>query len=279
MEPPGHDLSAERAHGLGSGEDCVGGPMNIISLGAGVQSSTMVLMAAHGEITPMPDCAIFADTQAEPSEVYDWLSHLETRLPFKVYRVTQSNLAEHIFDHGFSQIPVFIRNASGSVGMGKRQCTKHWKIEPVQRELRRFSGMTRRHLTDDFYTLWQGISTDEASRMKDSRAHWIKHRFPLIEMNMSRDDCLAWLRDNGIDLVVKSACVFCPYQRRDQWKEKKIKGGAEWEMILDLERRLLERGEYLTPDCTPVADFADATKPDDGQLNMFENECEGLCGV
>jgi len=34
--------------------------MNIISLGAGVQSSTMALMAAHGEITPMPDCAIRA---------------------------------------------------------------------------------------------------------------------------------------------------------------------------------------------------------------------------
>jgi hypothetical protein len=26
-----------------------------ISLGAGVQSSTMALMAAHGEITPMPE--------------------------------------------------------------------------------------------------------------------------------------------------------------------------------------------------------------------------------
>lgn len=37
--------------------------MNIISLGAGVQSSTMALMEKHGEITPMPDCAIFADTQ------------------------------------------------------------------------------------------------------------------------------------------------------------------------------------------------------------------------
>jgi len=33
---------------------------HVISLGAGVQSSTMALMAAAGEITPMPDCAIFA---------------------------------------------------------------------------------------------------------------------------------------------------------------------------------------------------------------------------
>lgn len=38
----------------------------VLSLGAGVQSSTMALMAAKGEITPMPDCAIFADTQSEP---------------------------------------------------------------------------------------------------------------------------------------------------------------------------------------------------------------------
>lgn len=39
-------------------------PIHVISLGAGVQSSTMALMAANGEITPMPKCAIFADTQA-----------------------------------------------------------------------------------------------------------------------------------------------------------------------------------------------------------------------
>jgi len=43
--------------------------MNILSLGAGVQSSTMALMAAHGEITPTPDAAIFADVGDEPDSV------------------------------------------------------------------------------------------------------------------------------------------------------------------------------------------------------------------
>ena len=56
--------------------------INVLSLGAGVQSSTMALMAAKGEITPMPDCAIFADTQAEPQSVYDYLDWLEKQLPF-----------------------------------------------------------------------------------------------------------------------------------------------------------------------------------------------------
>src|SRR3954470_12162613 len=66
-----------------------GDVLNIISLGAGVQSTTMALMAAHGEIGPMPDCAIFADTGSEPKGVYDhldWLSGANV-LPFPIHRV------------------------------------------------------------------------------------------------------------------------------------------------------------------------------------------------
>lgn len=35
---------------------------HFLSLGAGVQSTTMALMAPHGEIGPLPEVAIFADT-------------------------------------------------------------------------------------------------------------------------------------------------------------------------------------------------------------------------
>ncbi len=55
-------------------------PIHIISLGAGVQSSTMALMAACGEITPMPTAAIFADTGDEPKAVYEWLGWLASKL-------------------------------------------------------------------------------------------------------------------------------------------------------------------------------------------------------
>ena len=43
------------------------------SLGAGVQSSTGLLMSDCGEIEPV-DVAVFADTCSEPSAVYLWLS-------------------------------------------------------------------------------------------------------------------------------------------------------------------------------------------------------------
>lgn len=50
--------------------------MNIISLGAGVQSTTLLLMAVHGEIEPKPEYAIFADTGWEPVKVYKYIEAL-----------------------------------------------------------------------------------------------------------------------------------------------------------------------------------------------------------
>ena len=58
--------------------------LRVLSLGAGVQSTTLALMAAHGEIDPMPDCAIFADTGWEPSAMQGHLAWLMSGnvLPF-----------------------------------------------------------------------------------------------------------------------------------------------------------------------------------------------------
>src|SRR3990167_1746351 len=120
--------------------------LNIISLGAGVQSSTMALMAAHGEITPMPDCAIFADTQQEPKSVYTWLDWLEKQLPFPVYRVTAGDLGLEPLRIRTSKksgnrysrtlIPVFTTKPDGGKGMLGRRCTKDFKLTPVVRKLR-----------------------------------------------------------------------------------------------------------------------------------------------
>jgi hypothetical protein len=121
-------------------------PIHILSLGAGVQSSTMALMAASGEITPMPQCAIFADTQAEPKSVYAWLDWLENQLPFPVRRVTAGNLEADALrvrqrkdGKGSwvpSGVPHYSINADGSKGHGPRQCTGDFKLNPIIKEQR-----------------------------------------------------------------------------------------------------------------------------------------------
>ena len=65
-----------------------------ISLGLGVQSSTLAMMAAVGELKPMPVAAIFSDTMHEPQAVYEWKKWLEPRLPFPIYTVSGDCLVD-----------------------------------------------------------------------------------------------------------------------------------------------------------------------------------------
>ena len=51
--------------------------LTVISLGGGVQSSVMALMANEGAFDRIPDCAIFADTRWEPPSIYEHLGVAE----------------------------------------------------------------------------------------------------------------------------------------------------------------------------------------------------------
>src|SRR5262252_1989601 len=98
--------------------------LRVISLGAGVQSTTMALMAAHGEITPMPDCAIFADTGWEPRRVYEHLQWLMSGnvLPFPVHIVSGGNLRDDTIAgmnstrQRFAAVPWFTLSPRGKPG-------------------------------------------------------------------------------------------------------------------------------------------------------------------
>ncbi len=59
-----------------------GPTLTVISLGGGVQSSVMALMAGEGTLGSLPDCAIFADTHWEPPSVYDHVEWLKDQLRF-----------------------------------------------------------------------------------------------------------------------------------------------------------------------------------------------------
>ena len=261
---------------------------HIISLGAGVQSSTMALMAAHGEITPMPDCAIFADTKHEPTSVYKWLDWLEKQLPFPVHRATKGSLAATALKIRTSAagnkytkavIPAFIVDGQGREGLMMRQCTADFKITPIQQEIRRI-----RDKQDVIQ--WIGISRDEAHRMKPSRLKYIENRWPLIEQFLTRNDCLAWMRDQGYPEPPRSSCVFCPYHSDNEWRRLQDNEPAEFAKAVKFDaayRKAMAgvtgfRGTaYLHRSRIPLGEI-DFDKPSD-QPSLFGNDCEGVCGV
>jgi 3'-phosphoadenosine 5'-phosphosulfate sulfotransferase (PAPS reductase)/FAD synthetase len=207
---------------------------NVLSLGAGVQSSALALMAAKGEITPMPDFAIFADTQAEPTAVYKWIDWLEKQLPFPVHRVTKGDLTERSLTPMIRQkdskngkkgdskmkrvIPLFGIKPNGekAAAIG-RACTSDYKIIPILQELRKLCGI-KRGQKETTVTQWIGISWDEIQRMKDSREPWTQHRFPLIEKTITRQQCKKWMLDNGYKEPPRSACYYCPFHDDNEWR-------------------------------------------------------------
>lgn len=264
-------------------------PIHIISLGAGVQSSTMALMAAAGEITPMPVAAIFADTQAEPKSVYTWLDWLEKQLPFPVVRVTHGDLAKKAVTSYFSTknkkvtfsgIPAFVMNPDGTQGMMSRQCTKDFKVSPVDKAI---TAQMRKHETRRAVK-WLGISLDEISRVKDSRRNTVEHRYPLIDMRLYRNDCLLWMERHGFPRPPRSACTFCPYRSNSEWRslsKQDFQAAVRFEQDFQaaVNGGSMIGKPWLHRSMKPLSEVDFSTEEERGQLNMFNNECEGMCGV
>jgi len=277
-------------------------PFNFLSLGAGVQSSTLALMAARGEVTPTPTAAIFADTQAEPASVYKWLDWLEAEIarspfPFPVVRITKGSLTTESLrlrtrvrsvgrPWSKSLIPAFIKNPDGSKGIMGRSCTHDYKVQMLLKEQRKRAGIKRaqKQVT---VTSWIGISFDEIQRMKPSRDAWVQNRWPLVELEMNRSDCLAWMKIKGYPRPPRSACVYCPFHSDHEWKRLKKEEPDEFARAIKFEEDL-QAIKVLTDNMRGVPFLHSSLKPlstvnfdsiDPRQSDFFGNDCEGLCGV
>ena len=200
------------------------------SLGAGVQSTTVYLLALDGKLPVRFDAAIFADTQDEPAAVYqhlDWLKSLGG--PPIIIRsvgrlgddiITGRNSTGQTFFA--ASIPAY--SGTGIPGMpalgkGKRQCTREYKISVIERAIRRdvLNLRPRQRIPrDTIVHQYIGISVDEARRSISIRKRFegkermgIPH-FPLLDIGWTRADCLAYLKDRVPYQVRRSAWVFCP---------------------------------------------------------------------
>ena len=256
--------------------------MKIISLGAGVQSTTLALLAHHKEIEP-PDYAVFSDTGWEPKAVYKHLDWLEDHLNFPVVRVSAGDLKENLLRNNkgkrFAAVPLFTANG----GMGLRQCTYEHKIRPLQKFMKPHSSKGNPVICEI------GISTDEWARMKPSRVKYVENTWPLIDLDMSRNDCKDWLKDMGYVVPPKSSCLGCPFHSDAEWRNIKNNSPEEFEetcrvddVIRDDDKFKFKR--YMHRSCKPLRDVDFRTMEEMGQLNFlemdaFDNECEGMCGV
>ena len=105
---------------------------------------------------------------------------------------------------------------------------------------------------------------------------------------MNRHDCLRWMKSHGFPTPPRSACVYCPFHSDSEWAKLKAEEPDEFEKAVQLEKALqLQKGRtdnfhstpFLHRTCKPLSEVDFSTEEERGQLNMFNNECEGMCGV
>lgn len=265
--------------------------LHILSLGAGVQSTAIYLMAMEGKIRL--DHAVFADTQDEPVAVYKHLAWLVSLGGPPIHITSRGKMSvdmmrgENTSGGRFAAVPFFIKMPDGTVGMGRRQCSKEYKVEPVERYIRRsIVGLQPRQRIPKDVEVHQyfGISVDEARRAVRIRER-VKHsHFPLLDMDQTRRDCEIYLGARVPHEVPKSACVFCPFRDDAGWMALR-KSPEDWAVAVRVDAALREPGRivkrglkgelYVHRSCVPLdkVEFRH-----EKQFNMFTLECEGMCG-
>jgi len=245
----------------------------VLSLGAGQQSSALLLMSAAG-LLPKLDLVVFADTQWERRVVYDHLEVISSRARdagIRVERVTVGNLRESAVGD-FVPMPVFGKRDGHRVVM-RQMCTVDWKIVPIRRAIREAAGP----LAGLTVELWLGISLEEMFRMKPSPVNYIEHTYPLIDMRWTRQDCVSYLASVGISDPPRSSCIACPYKSVGEWRAMKRDAPDEWADAVDFDASLRSRPDplFVHQSLKPLPLVL--SRPEQGEL--WNNECEGHCGV
>ena len=278
--------------------------LRIISLGLGQQSTALYFQSCYGEL-PRADYAIFADPGAESSATYKYLKWLlgwqkeNNGIPIIVARGGSSIYSDLIkgrnsFGTAFSSIPAYTKNADGSVGMLRRQCTNDYKIDRVNKAIREVYGL-RKYQRTPATEIWLGITVEELSRVRYTDHSWQTHVYPycsykttkktgqkLDYQHATRSDCVNWLKAKGLPIPPASSCFFCPYQDNASWLRKKKTQPKEWRKAIKLDRAIrnssgkgVKQPVYLHRQCLPLEEV----NLNENQLTMFQHECEGHCGV
>lgn len=273
--------------------------IRVLSFGAGVQSSYVARMSIVGDIPPF-DHVIFADTGDEPESVYTNVEWWRERFgaegaEFHVVRKSAS-IADDVRKvmagdiKSASNPPFHLLNPDGSKGFLGRKCTRDHKVAPIQRLVRELVGVQGKrhnHITDILVTQTFGISWDETQRMRDPNYSWMRHDYPLVDLKITRWDCIAAMAaDDRFPDPARSACWHCPFHSDAEWRYLRDEEPASFAEAVEFDRELRETpiphlngSPFLHASLIPLGEVDFDNAEDKGQGVLWDAECEGMCGV
>lgn len=258
--------------------------MRTFSFGGGVQSVAVMVLAAQQRV--QYDHFLFANV-GDDSENPDTLRYLEEYArPYaddhdidliEIAKKLRNGETDTIYKQVMGNnrrlvIPVRLSNGAP----GRRVCTSDFKIEVIAKWLKQHGATAEQPAASGL-----GISTDERHRAKpDSRIAWQVLEYPLIDLNLSRLDCMKLIEEAGLPIPPKSACWFCPYKRKTEWQEMRRTQPELFDKAVALEHHLNDKRDakgrdivHLHPSLYPLEQVVGIQQP------LFEDEdcSSGYC--
>lgn len=266
--------------------------INVLSYGGGTQSTALLLKLLSQGI--QIDEIIFADTQNEEQYIYDQIEKVNQYIIDKYYKSiniisTTSLIDDQIkFYKGqlnrVDHIPFWLVDNNGNIGkLPFSQCSVAYKINPIRKYIRNKYGLVN-------INMFIGYSIDEITRVKDSKFKNTVHHFPLIDWNMTKIDCIEYVK-NELGFIPKSSvCYMCfanDFERvyltflNDSIRWQKI---LELDEVLDKQKRLNNKVYAFRFQALLDKRFKDidmnqlkSTKYNIKQLSIFDFECNNSC--
>lgn len=166
-----------------------------LSYGGGVNSTALAVLILSGQLPEYQDCRfLFSDTGDERPETYNYIDHVFVPyLKRHGHKLEVCKPKESVMER-WERLKV-----TGSRIL--RSCTVEAKIRPMD--------IYRKKHGSPEDVILIGIDADEPHRAKNDPSK----RFPLIDLDIGRDECLEIIQWAGLCLPYKSGCWCCPFSR------------------------------------------------------------------
>ena len=242
--------------------------MNIVAYGGGT-NSTALLVGLH-ERGEVPDLILFADTGGERPHTYEHVAAM-------------SNWCKSV---GFPEIiTVRHRDSLGREMTLEERCLAGRMLPSIAYGFKSCSDKHKRRPQDKFLNNWEpalaawsrkekitkliGYDADETRRARQIEETKYEYRYPLIEWDWGREECVEAILRAGLPQPGKSSCFFCPSSRKTEIIELQqrypdllaralaMEGNAELSSVKGLGRRF-SWGEFIDAKDRQMEMFCDA---------------------
>ena len=226
---------------------------NIITLGLGVNSVSILALIKLGLLKLDNPIVVFADVGAEKKETYKYLEYFKKVSPLKINVVKSKEKKGNLYE--------YCKECKILPQRFLRWCTDRWKRKPLE-------DFRKSICKDDDYKIIIGIAYDEKHRatrwMKDEKVS-----FPLIDLEMTRKDCINVIKKVGWEVPCKSGCWFCPFAPLSEFANLRKYDKETYKELVEMENACLKK-------CKKVKGWFNDKYPIDELLNRKQSwSCDG----